>query len=189
MNISPKIQLLMNSEHAEKINSMLDAGKSANNVHKYLNSQGFSISLPTVYKYSDMRREGLLEKVRMTAQPKTDEGAQMSDMCGPYADDADDAAGARLLTELEALDALIEKGYKAITEMEPEEVTPKLMMDAIRLKNELTGGNHALLTGYGYSSLKALNDKKMGARYSVRNVIHSGRPQGRVPERRRADRK
>lgn len=151
MKVTPKISELMRSEHIGEVNRMLDAGKSPGNVHKYLVAAGYQISAPTVYKYARMRQEKLLD----SAQGETESEAGTEE-----AWEIDEAAKGRLLTEVQALDALIEKGAQAVREMDPKEVTPKLMMDAIRLKQELTGGDHAQLTVYGYKSLKSLEDQR-----------------------------
>lgn len=137
----------MHSECGETVNRMLDAGESPNSVHKYIQSQGFNISLPTVYKYAGIRRAGLMAPTEQEAEPFI-----MSE--------GDRQQRQRMLTELEALDMLIEKGYQAIKKMNPEDVTPKIMMDAIKLKYELTGGNHAFLTEYGFNSIRQLEDKR-----------------------------
>lgn len=149
MSIPPKIEQLMRSEHAKRVNEMLDAGRSATEAHKYLASAGFSISRPTVYKYAEMRRGGLLE-----------DAAAAQEAAAQARKEHDERMQQRLLTELEAIDALIDKGYQAVKEMDAREVSPRLLMDAIRLKNELTGGNHAFLTSYGYASIKKLDDQR-----------------------------
>lgn len=162
MKMTPKIEQIMRSEHAQTINEMLDAGRSPNNVQKYLASVGFDVSAPTLYKYSNMRRQGLLEDVgnaaAETALMPVEKDEQSALVLSPVG--AESHAQKRLRTEIEALDALIDKGYEGIKKLDPNDVPPKLMMDAIRLKNELTGGSHAQLTEYGFSSLKQLEDKK-----------------------------
>lgn len=162
--VSHRIQQLTESEYAPTVNSMLDAGKSAAEVCAYLNAQGFRISTTTLYKYSKMRREGLLESIANPPAELRAEDIQPRD---------------RLLTELQALDMLIEKGYEAIKEMTPEEVTPKMFMEAIRLKYELTGGSHAFLTEYGYNSIRQVEDQKWRAVLKFLMVY--------VPEERRAE--
>lgn len=148
--LTPKVDMLMRSEHIGKVNEMLDSGISPSSVHKYLESVGFEISRPTVYKYSKMRKEGLLDECAATT------GELITDP----AHDPGGIAQRRLLTEIQALDALIEKGYQAVLDMDPKDVPPKLLLDAIRAKNELTGGAHATLTQYGYASLKQLDDQR-----------------------------
>lgn len=155
MKVSPKLELLMRSEHIGTVNGMLDAGDSPNAIKRYLDSVGFSISAPSMYKYADLYRQGLLDEAaaQMSTLPVTSDEAET--IPAP-----DSEAAQRLRSELEALDTLIEKGCEAVRQIEPKDVTPKIMMEAIRLKNELTGGNHAFLTEYGYKSLKKLEDKK-----------------------------
>lgn len=147
MHVTPKVEQLMRSKHIQTVNEMLDNGSSPNSVHRYLLSVGFKISAPTVYRYSELRRNGMLGATAENT-PAAESDVQMLPV--------DDTVRDRLMTELHALDMLIEKGYQAIQEMPPEDVTPKLMMDAIRLKNELTGGSHATLTEYGFRELKKL---------------------------------
>lgn len=154
MNITPKVEQLMRSEYAPEINRMLDAGDSPRSVHKYLESVGFKISAPTVYKYSNMRSAGLLEKEKPNV-PDTVTGTP-----DEPPKELEVTSAPRLRSELELLDRIIEKGFEAVKEIEPEEITPKIAMDAIRLKNELTGGNHACLTEYGYYQLKALHERE-----------------------------
>ena len=148
--LTPKIDMLMRSEHIGTVNEMLDAGMSVYSVEQYLRSVGFEISRPTLCRYRDMRKECLLEGCEAT----------LGELITEPAHDPSGTASRRMLTELQALDALIEKGYQAIQEMEASEVTPKMLLDAIRAKHELTGGTHAMLTHYGYTSLKQLEDQR-----------------------------
>lgn len=143
--ITPMIQQLMESEYAETINAMLDAGDSPNTVHKYLESNGYVVSNSLVYKYAGIRTQQLL--------------APDKDYSGIVSENESNARK-RLLKELDVLDMIIDKGYQAIQEIEPADITPKLTMDAIRLKNELTGGAHQFLTERGYKSLRRLEERK-----------------------------
>lgn len=138
--IQPKIDKLMHSEYAAAINAMLDEGQSPHRVYKYLRDAEFPISVQSVYKYAEIRKKELQNQVIVS--------------------DGADQERTRLLREIEALDLLIEKGYEAIKDMDAAEVSPKLLMEAIKLKNELTGGNHAFLTEYGYNSIRQLEDKR-----------------------------
>lgn len=148
MNRTPKMNELAASPLAGKAHEMLDAGVSPRRVRQYLEENGFHVSDQFIYKYAAMRQTELLSLDEENAGELSEQDRKQR---------------GRLLTEIQALDLIIEKGYEAIRNLEPEEITPKLLMEAIRLKNELTGGNHQFLTEYGFNSIRKLDTRRWEA--------------------------
>lgn len=154
-----KMQDLYQSEYAPRVHEMLDAGYSCNKIAEYLKDAGYPIACSTLTKYAEIRRAMLMEQ---------EEPIVPSNAIVPYAKDTEvippssheDRTRKMLLMEFEALDTIIVKGYEAVKKIQPEDITPKLMMDAIRLKNELTGGEHGGLTKYGYNTLRRVENDK-----------------------------
>lgn len=66
----------------------------------------------------------------------------------------------KLKSEIDALDKIIQGGYNTLLEWADRPIAPKTMMDAIKLKYELTDGNHGFLTNYGMEQLRAIEQGK-----------------------------
>jgi hypothetical protein len=58
----------------------------------------------------------------------------------------------RVKSDLEIIDAIIDKGYGTLQMMEV--ISPDMALKAIKLKNEITGGNHNGLTMYGLEEIR-----------------------------------
>ncbi len=156
---SPKLLELTKWEKIDKVNSMLDDGVSPAKVCEWINKNGFSISVPLIYDYNKMRKQAIIEGIQVT---KIINPIQRIPVINPKEKQTEHYQDNRnkLKNELDALDHLIQKGYETLIAYEDRPVSPKLMMEAISLKNNLTKGNHMNLTDYGIGYLKELEQKK-----------------------------
>ena len=66
----------------------------------------------------------------------------------------------KLKSEIDALDLLIQGGYKTLQEWADRPIAPGTMMAAIKLKNDLTDGNHGFLTNFGMEHLRDIENTK-----------------------------
>ena len=66
----------------------------------------------------------------------------------------------KLKSEIDALDLIIQRGYDSLLQNPDKDVNPRILMEAIRLKNDLTDGNHGFLTNYGMEHLRNIENAK-----------------------------
>lgn len=153
--LSPKLMSLCKWKKIDEVNAKLDSGESPNQVFKFINKNNFTISCPLVYEYAKIRKKCLVDGINLehmvgiatrnlmdTSKPDTRSSIQ------------------KLKSEIDALDLLIQGGYNTLQEWSDRPVSPKNMMDAIKLKNALTDGNHGFLTNYGMEELRAMETEK-----------------------------
>ncbi len=155
VKMSPKLASLCKWKHIQEANNRLDQGDSPNAVATFINKNGFKISVPLVYEYAKLRKKALVD------------GINIEHLVGiaskPLIDNKDPAVKstkAKLKSEIDALDKIIQGGYNTLIEWADRPISPKIMMDAIKLKNDLTDGNHGFLTNYGMEQLKEIEQKK-----------------------------
>lgn len=153
--ISPKLIELCKWKHIQEVNNRLDQGDTPNSVCTFINKNGFKISTPLIYEYAKLRKKALVD------------GLNIEHMIGiagkPLVDKNDPntkSSVQKLKSEIDALDCLIQAGYRTLQEWADRPIAPKTMMDAIKLKNELTDGNHGFLTNYGMEQLRAIEQNK-----------------------------
>ncbi len=150
--ISPKLIDLCKWKHIQQVNDKLDAGDSPNSVCTFINKNGFKISTPLIYEYAKMRKKALVD------------GLNIEHMIGiankPLAEQAPKDPKSKLKSEIDALDLIIQQGHATLIEWADRPIAPKVMMDAIKLKNELTDGNHGFLTNFGMEQLRAIEQNK-----------------------------
>lgn len=159
---SPKLTELSKWTHIEEVNKQLDQGVSPAKVCKWINQKGFSISQPLIYDYDKIRKQAIVEGIQVTKVLNpikrvpviTDE-----DKHSPQFQQRKD----KVKNELDVLDQIIHRGYNTLQEFQDRPIPPKLMMDAISLKNNLTKGGHMNLTDYGIAYLKELEQGKFQA--------------------------
>jgi len=162
MQNSKKLNELRNWERIDEVDAMLDAGEKPKAVHKWIASNGFQISHPLVYEYAKHRRlvavnKVLAEQFISPIDTKSLKGIKRV----PILDIRPEAVAVkRLKNELNALEMLIQLGYNHLINSNAE-VTPKLMMEAIDLKNKLTGGAYGHYTEFGLHRLKELEGQKI----------------------------
>lgn len=153
--LSPKLIELCKWKHIQEVNNRLDAGDTPNSVCDFINANGFKISRPLIYDYARMRKKALVDglninhMIGIASQPIIDKD-----------DPATKSSSQRLKSEIDALDKVIQGGYNTLLEWNDRPIAPKTMMEAIKLKNELTGGNHGFLTNYGMEQLRAIEQNK-----------------------------
>lgn len=147
--LSPKLVELCKWKNIQEVNNKLDAGESPNSVCTYINKNGFKISNPLIYEYSKMRKKALVDglniehMIGIARKPLVEENVKT-----------------KLKSEIDALDRVIQQGYHTLLEWNDRPINPKTMMDAIKLKSELTDGNHGFLTNYGMEQLRAIEQNK-----------------------------
>lgn len=156
---SPKLLELTKWEKIDKVNSMLDDGISPAKVCEWINKNGFSISVPLIYDYNKMRKQAIIEGIQVTKIINPIQRIPVINSKEKQTEHYQDNRN-KLKNELDALDHLIQKGYETLVAYEDRPVSPKLMMEAISLKNNITKGNHMNLTDYGIEYLKELEQKK-----------------------------
>lgn len=153
--VSPKLVEFSRWRLIGEVNSKLDSGMSPNSVHPWVVENGFSISLPMVYEYARARKKALVDGVSMEhvlgiiGRPLVDTQSLA------YQTTKD-----KLKSEIDALDMIVQRGYELLMKNPDTEIAPKDMMAAIKLKNELTDGNHGFLTNFGMEHLRDIENAK-----------------------------
>ena len=157
LKISPKLKDLAVWEHIDEVNRMLDMGETPNSVHKWINKHGFKISPPLVYDYAKLRKYAVVNSMTMekilgiekSKQPKMKTGESFNQR------------KTKLTSELDAIDAIIDIGYNSIQTIWKDKPIPiSILMQAIKLKNELTDNQHGFLTPYGIEQLTLMEKEK-----------------------------
>jgi hypothetical protein len=171
-----KLQRLVEWNKRPFIDKMLDDGKSPNQVHKWIVENGIDLSVPTVYAYAKKRKEAIMNDVKIEAllgqkknpekekaQKKakvTKDSTSMKDKdgSGQWGNMTEEERAQKMKTvtrvksELEILDLIIDKGFKTLHMMEV--LSPDMALKAIKLKNEITGGEHNGITMYGLEEIR-----------------------------------
>lgn len=157
LKIPPKLKDLAVWEHIDEVNRMLDMGETPNSVHKWINKHGFKISPPLVYDYAKLRKYAVVNSMTMekilgiekSKQPKMKTGESFNQR------------KTKLTSELDAIDAIIDMGYNSIQTIWKDKPIPiSILMQAIKLKNELTDNQHGFLTPYGIEQLTLMEKEK-----------------------------
>lgn len=156
--VSPKLKELACWKKIDEVNQLLDSGESPNAVCKWINRNGFKISPPLVYDYAKLRKYAVVNSMTMekilgiekaNRNPKMKTGASFNQR------------KTKLTSELDALDAIIDLGYNSIQNIWQDKPIPiSTMMQAIKLKNELTDNQHGFLTPYGIEQLTLMEKEK-----------------------------
>lgn len=151
---SPKLQQLIRWNKINEVNRQLDSGVPPLQVHKWIVKNGFKISHPAIYEYQKIRKKALcnnatVEHIIGTVRPLVNQNDKVTR-----------ESSKKLKSELEALDRIIDAGYSTLTQQKDPIIGPRVMMDAIKLKSELTDGNHGLLTSFGIQELRELENEK-----------------------------
>ena len=153
-----KLEKLVKWEHVETVNDMLMNGISPHKVSEWCKENGFTISHPKLYEYKALLQEAItkhitVERILGIGVPKRT----------PIVMQALGLTSTKNLVknEMEVLDAIVQRGYDALTNSPTIKIQDALR--AIELKNKLTQGEHAGLTGYGLDQLRALETAKFQA--------------------------
>lgn len=156
LTASPKLIELSKWEHADEVNLKLDRGESPKEVCRWINENGFSISAPMVYDYAKLRHKAIVDGISMEKAFSVQRMPVIT-----VSNDAEvKTVVSKLRSEIDALDLVIMRGYETLKEFADAPVNPKLMMDAIKLKNDLTDGHHGYLTQYGMQELRKIENEK-----------------------------
>jgi hypothetical protein len=153
-----RLEKLVKWEHVETVNDMLMNGISPHKVSDWCKENGFTISHPKLYEYKALLQEAItkhvtVERILGIGVPKRT----------PIVMQALGLTSSKNLVknEMEVLDAIVQRGFDALAASPTIKIQDALR--AIELKNKLTQGAHAGLTGYGLDQLRALEQAKFSA--------------------------
>ncbi len=157
-----KLERLVKWDKVETVNEMLLNGISPHQVSAWCKDNGFSISHPKLYEYKEMLQEAITR--RITVERLLGIGVPKRTPIVLQALGIQSAKN-MVKNELEVLDQIIHLGAAALS----QSPTIKLesVMRAIELKNKLTEGKHAGLTGHGLDQLRELEQAKFNALVGV----------------------
>lgn len=153
-----KLERLVKWKHCEEVNDMLMNGVSPHKVSEWCKEHGFSISHPKLYEYKEYLQTAIAKQITVErllgigVPKRTPIQLQALGIV---------AAKDMVKNEIDVLDAIIQRGFNALT----ANPTVKLQdaMRAIELKQKLTGGAHGGLTSYGLDQLRELEKAKFNA--------------------------
>ena len=157
IKLSPKLADLVRWSKIQEVNLQLDGGTSPAQVCKWINKNGFKISAPLVYDYEKIRQQAVLngvtiEKLLGISVVGRDASVKPG---GGY-----ETKKNRLRNEIDALNRIIDMGYSSLDKYEGKVLPISVLMQAIKLKNELTDGYYMGLTEYGIQQLQELEKQK-----------------------------
>lgn len=165
-----KLEMLLAWNKRPFVDKMLDDGDSPNKVHKWICDNGLELSVPTVYTYAKKRKEAIMNGVKFEVikEKKGSSGSAKSQNATkksagskkkkeeeqPTQADKEqlNKTVKRVMSELEILDAVIDKGFSTLQQMEV--ISPDMALKAIKLKHEITGGEHQGITMYGLEQIR-----------------------------------
>ena len=157
-----KLEKLVKWEHCAEVNDMLMNGVSPHKVSEWCKEKGFNISHPKLYEYKDMLQTAIAKQITVerllgigVPKRKPIELQALGIV----------AAKDMVKNELDVLDAIVQRGFNALTQNPTVKIQDA--MRAIELKNKLTGGAHAGLTQYGLDQLRAVETAKFQAMVDV----------------------
>lgn len=150
---------LMQWEHIAEAHYMMDRGDSPTLIYRFINKHGFTCSPNTVSDYMTIRRRALVSGISM-------ERLIAMSSRKPIVLDKDAMNMLSLSTEtttlkndLDALELVIQKGYDYLRTSD-DPVDPKLMMAAIKLKHDMTGGMTGGYSQHGIAELALIERNK-----------------------------
>ena len=157
-----KLERLVKWEHCDYVNEMLMNGISPHKVSEWCKENGFNISHPKLYEYKEMLQTAIAKQI--TVERLLGIGVPKR---SPIQLQALGITSAKNMVknEIDVLDAIIQRGYDALT----QNPTVKLQdaMRAMELKTKLTGGSHGGLTNFGLDQLRAVEQAKFQAMVEV----------------------
>lgn len=169
-----KLERLCKWEHVETVNEMLMNNISPHQVSAWCKERGFSISHPKLYEYKDILQTAITKQI--TVERLLGIGVPKRT---PIILQALGIQGVKNMVrnEIEVLDHIIHLGMAAISNNPTIKIETALK--AIELKNKLTEGKHAGLTGYGLDQLRELEQDKFNA---IVNVVMKYLPEDKHEE-------
>lgn len=144
----------INWNKIDEVNKRLDSGEAILSVYAWVKEEGYNISRTIFEKYAGMRKKSLVDNISIQHQ--------MS-IVKPIIDITDvstKTSSDKLKSEIDALDLIIQGGYNTLKKFADKPILPNTLMAAIKLKNDLTGGNHGFLTNYGMEYLRDVESTK-----------------------------
>lgn len=153
-----KLERLIKWDRCNEVNEMLMGGMSPHKVSEWCKENGFSISHPKLYEYKEYLQEALTRHItveRMLGIGVPKRKPILLQTLGLT------STKNLVKNEMEVLDAIVQRGYDALMANPVMKVQDALR--AIELKNKLTQGAHAGLTGYGLDQLRELEQAKFNA--------------------------
>lgn len=157
IKLSPKLKELCKWHKIDEVNAMLDRGDTPISVSKFINKNGFKISNPLVYEYAKIRKQIIIEHINVE---KLIGAAESENTAKVERSSNFNTAKNRLKSELDVLDTIISRGWDTLQDNEDKAVSIGIMLQAIKMKNDLTDGSHAFLTNYGMEQLKEVERNK-----------------------------
>lgn len=180
-NDKSKLELLFEWEKRPFVDKQLDDGVSPNQVAKWCNDNGFEISVPTMYTYAKRRREAIMKgltldklmdkrvdnpqagkrsksKAKKPGRPKKNSKKAYANRDNKHIEEwneerkKENLSVDKLQTDIELLDAVMQKGFETLQKMEA--IAPKDFLKAMELKYKFTGGAHNGLTTYGIEEIR-----------------------------------
>ena len=147
-------------ELSKEAHALMDEGMSVVYITRFYLINGFPTTETEVREYQAIRRRAKLCNMTM-------ERLVASSVKTPVLSDKDvvqlittpDVDDGILRNELDAVDYVIQKGYTDLRNSQ-DTVSPQLMLQAIKLKNDLTGGMLGGMTNYGLAELRELESQK-----------------------------
>lgn len=158
IKLSPKLAEFVKWEKIQTVNEMLDAGDSPNAVCKWVNKNGFKISVPLLYDYAKIRSQAVLNGITMEKILGITQSANTATIQqGTHYNSKRE----RLRNEIDALDKVIEMGYDTLQKYSEDKPMPiSMMMQAIKLKSELTDNYFNGMTMYGLEQMTLMEKQK-----------------------------
>jgi len=157
-----KLEKLVKWDKVDQVNEMLMNGVSPHQVSAWCKENGFSISHPKLYEYKQLLQEAITKHI--TVERMLGIGVPKRT---PIVLQALGLTSAKNLVknEMEVLDAIVQRGYDALTQNPTIKIQDALR--AIELKNKLTNGSHGGFTNYGLDQLRELEQSKFNAMVQV----------------------
>lgn len=157
IKLSPKLRELCKWHKIDEVNAMLDRGDTPVSVSKFINTNGFKISNPLVYEYAKLRKRIIVEHInveRLIGASESENSAKVERSSNF------NSAKNKLKSELDVLDTIISMGWETLQDRQDQPMSVGTMLQAIKMKNDLTEGAHAFLTNYGMEQLKEVERNK-----------------------------
>lgn len=157
VKITPKMSELIKWEKIEYVNNMLDSGTSPAQACRWINKNGFKISPPLVYEYEKLRQRAVLDGVTIEKFLGISVAGRSASI---KATPQFETKKKKLRNDMEALNRIINMGYESLDKYENKPMPVSILLQAIKLKHELTDGYYTGLTEYGIQQLQELERRK-----------------------------
>ena len=157
IKLSPKLAELLQWEKIDYVYKLLDSGETPNAVCKWINKNGFKLSTPLIYDFVKIREQAVLNGISMEKILGVKKGMNTATI---KQGEKFNSKKQKLKNEIDALDRIISMGYDSLDKWEGKPMPISILMQAIKLKNDLTDGYFNGLTSYGLEQLQLLEKQK-----------------------------